>query len=113
MLPESRPVFRPFNYIFLIFTNKQMEQGNKQTSAKKQVNARNLLGHVGRLVSVADKPLLAIHQPRDVRDHQEAGRDYHGRNLVCLLVYLFIFIYLYLYICIFAIIVAKTWWESR
>ena len=78
-----------------------------------EINARNLLGHVGRLLGVADELVLALRQPRDVRDHQEAGRDYHGRNLIGLLVYLFIFIYLYLYICIFAIIVAKTWWESR
>ena len=55
-----------------------MQQGNIETSAKKQTNARNLLGHVGRLVGVADKPLLAIHQPRDVRDHQEPRRNYHG-----------------------------------
>ena len=63
-------------------TNKQIQQANKQTNAKKRrkklSNTTNLLGHVRWLVRVADKPILGVHKPRDVRDHQEAGRNYHG-----------------------------------
>ena len=62
-------------YISCICTFLQTNKWNKETNRQVQ---RNLLGHVGRLVGVADEPLLAIHQPRDVRDHQEARRDYHG-----------------------------------
>ena len=50
---------------------KQSDKCNKQ-------NKCNLLGHVGGLVSVADEPVLAVRQPGDVRDHQEARRNYHG-----------------------------------
>ena len=77
-------------------TKRQMQRINQTIEREKcgklqnyEINARNLLGHVGRLLGVADELVLALRQPRDVRDHQEAGRDYHGRNLVHLLVHLF------------------------
>ena len=49
-------------------TNNINKETNKQANAKKchKINATNSLGHVGRLVSVADEPLLAVRQPRDV-----------------------------------------------
>ena len=54
-------------------TKRQMQRINQTIEREKcgklqnyEINARNLLGHVGRLLGVADELVLALRQPRDV-----------------------------------------------